>query len=218
MTSSNNLKREWKMSKFAIDIQKKLEDMVQKMGGQMEQEVGKLSKQKDDQKADSMQMRGCIQEAVQITLKEDKDEELEQQKRKTSVIIHGIEESKEEDPKKRVEEDDVRLMQMVLDMKAEDIKATKVIRLGKKPENSTDKPRAMKVILENEEQKIKLLSMSKNLRSLKDEGWDKVFIHQDYTPRQQDRRKLLVKDMKDRQAQGEQNLIIVDWKIVRRRM
>jgi hypothetical protein len=84
------------------------------------QGVGKISKQLDEQRADKMQIRGCIQEAVQVTLKEDKEEEEEQLKHSTSVIIHGLSESKEEDSGKRMEEDADRIMAMAVEIKAED--------------------------------------------------------------------------------------------------
>jgi len=179
--------------------------------------VGKISKQLDEQRTEKMQIRGCIQEAVQVTLKEDKEEEEEQLKRSKNVIIHGMEESKDDDPAKRMEEDTARVASMAVEIKAEDIKITKVIRLGKRPDSDAGRPRALKVVLENEEQKSKLLNVAKNLRSLKDKGLDKVFIQQDYTRRQQERRKSLVTELKERQSTGETNLIIVDWKIVKRR-
>jgi len=118
---------------------------------------------------------------------------------------------------KRMDEDAARIMAMAVEIKAEDIKCTKVIRLGKRPDNIADKPRALKVVLESEEQKTKLLKMAKNLKSLKEKGLDKVFIQQDYTRRQQEKRKILVAELKERLTKGETNLIIVDWKIVKRR-
>lgn len=234
-------KIEDRMTKLTRDMQKRLEEMEHSMSNKIEEKVGKIvesvenhrmdrneiqecvqgvgkiSKQLDEQRTDKMQIRGCIQEAVQVTLKEDKDEEEEQLKRSASVIIHGLHESKEEDPGKRMEEDAARIMAMAAEIKAEDIKCTKIIRLGKRSENDADKPRALKVVLESEEQKIKLLKVAKNLRSLKEKGLDKVFIQQDYTRRQQEKRKSLVAELKERLTMGETNLIIVDWKIVKKR-
>ena len=59
--------------------------------------------------------------------------------------------------------------------------------------------------------------MAKNLKRLEEKGLDKVYIQQDYTRRQQEKRKILVTELKERLTQGETNLIIVDWKIVKRR-
>ena len=43
---------------------------------------------------------------------------------------------------------------------------------------------------------------------------DKVFIFQDLTPRQRDKRKKLVQELKDRQQSGEKDLVIAGGKIV----
>ena len=60
------------------------------------------------------------------------------------------------------------------------------------------------------------MKVAKNLMNLKDEGWENVFIHQDHTSQQQKMRCELVAQLIARQNQGEQNLIIVDWKLVKR--
>jgi len=56
------------------------------------------------------------------------------------------------------------------------------------------------------------------LKGKKDKGFDRVFIHQDLTPKQRQKRKLLVQELKERQSQGERNLMILGDKIVERRM
>lgn len=42
-------------------------------------------------------------------------------------------------------------------------------------------------------------------------------MHQDLTPKQRQKRKELVEELKARQSQGEQNLIILNGKVVQRR-
>ena len=74
----------------------------------------------------------------------------------------------------------------------------------------------MKVVLASEDQKDKVLRVSKNLK-YKGDGLEKVFLHQDLTPKQRQKRKELVEELKARQSQGEQNLIIVKNKIVTKR-
>ena len=51
-------------------------------------------------------MKQCITGAMDQKLREDKEEEIEHQKRINSVIIHGIPESKEKEPERRVTEDE----------------------------------------------------------------------------------------------------------------
>ena len=75
----------------------------------------------------------------------------------------------------------------------------------------------MKVVVASEEQKEIILRQSKNLRGKKEKGLDKVFIQQDMTPKQREERQALVKEMKERQTKGEQNLIIVKGKFVIRK-
>ena len=52
---------------------------------------------------------------------------------------------------------------------------------------------------------------------MKEGGLGKVFIHQDLTPKKRGNRKKLKSIVKERQAKGEQNLIIVNGSIVTRR-
>jgi hypothetical protein len=74
----------------------------------------------------------------------------------------------------------------------------------------------MKVVLKSERDKIKLLRESKNLKDLKEGGWDKVFVHQDLTPKQREHRQKLLKQIMERQLSKETNLIIVGDRIVKR--
>jgi len=58
---------------------------------------------------------------------------------------------------------------------------------------------------------------SKNLRKTKDRRFEPVFIHQDLTPLQRERRRQLVQELRQRKEGGETDLIIVKGKIVTRR-
>lgn len=89
------------------------------------------------------------------------------------------------------------------------------IRLGKKPDAGM-KPRPIKLVLETEEEKISLLKKAKNLRLAKEGGWETVFIHQDLTPREREMRKILVQEMKQRQAKSKKDFTIFNGKIVKK--
>lgn len=93
-----------------------------------------------------------------------------------------------------------------------------ITRLGRKPLGEGAKPRPLKVVLASEDQKERVLRVAKNLKRSGVNGLERVFIHQDLTPKQRQKRKALVEEMKVRQGQGEQNLIIVKDKIVQRRL
>ena len=51
------------------------------------------------------------------------------------------------------------------------------------------RPRPIKLVLENEEVRNALLKEAKNLNRIKEGGLDKVFIHQDLTPKEREQRK-----------------------------
>jgi hypothetical protein len=88
--------------------------------------------------------------------------------------------------------------------------------MGRRPEQGDAKPRPMLVTMASEKQKDQVLAKSKNLKRSGHEGMDKVFIFQDLTPRQREKRKRLVQELKDRKQRGESDLIIAGGKIVNR--
>jgi len=47
----------------------------------------------------------CVEGALKLQLLEEKSEEAEKNRRKTSVIVHGIEESTEADSEQRIKDD-----------------------------------------------------------------------------------------------------------------
>jgi len=69
--------------------------------------------------------------------------------------------------------------------------------------------------LASEVQKEKILHRSKNL-NVESNGLEKVFIQQDLTPKQQETRHQLVKELKHRTSQDKVDLIIVNGKLVKR--
>ena len=167
-------------------------------------------------------VRDCVEGVVKSKLEEDKYEEQEIEYRKTSVIIHGISESVAETPDDRIDNDLLQVAAMLAELKTPEVKVEKIIRLGKRsPESNSDddppKPRPIKAILDSEENKIRVIRNAKNLRRAKEGGWEKVFVHQDLTPKQREARNLLVQELKARVAQGETDLTIYRGAVVKRR-
>lgn len=144
-------------------------------------------------------------------------EEAEIQKRSTSVIIHGISESSSDDTDQRITDDSVLIAAMMHELDADDVKVEKLIRLGKRPSSTDDKPRPLKMIVDSVDKKVKIIRKAKNLRSQKEGDWTKVVIHQDLTPRQREARKKLVQELKTRTQNGENDLIIFNGKVVKKR-
>ena len=101
----------------------------------------------------------------------------------------------------------------------EDASIKKIIRLGKRPEEPDATPRPIKLVMETEADKEQILESAKNLRNIKEGGFARIFIRicQDLTPKEREARKKLVEELKQRRANGEKDLILVNGKIVVRR-
>jgi len=186
--------------------QKRLEDKVDAMMSKMENATTV---------PDNIQER--VEEALRTKSMEDKEEGEEIHKRRNCVIIHGLMESTSEEAEDRMEDDCCNVASMMHELNCDDVSVVKTIRLGRRLEGPDVKPRPVKLILDTEENKVKVLAAAKNLQRKREGGWNKIFIHQDLTPRQRQARSVLVKEMKERQSKGERDLIIVNWKIVKRR-
>jgi hypothetical protein len=183
----------------------------------VEEKVDRLMEKVEKQKLDGHYVHDCVEDAVRLKLQKDKEEEEEIRKRRTSLIIHGLKESTDTEAEVRKKSDEDQIVDMLHEIKCDKVSIHTAIRLGKKNDSVQGKPRPLKVVVASEEQKEIVLRQSKNLRSKKEKGLDKVFIHQDMTPKQREERQALVKEMKERQTKGEQNLIIVNGKIVIRK-
>jgi hypothetical protein len=146
-------------------------------------------------------------------IREDRDEQCEIDKRRNCAIIQGLPEPTGDDGVNRKKQDEERIIDMLHEIQCDDVSVNTVIRLGRLPEADA-KPRPVKIVLASEAQKEKVLSKAKNLKSKGSRGLDKIYIHQDRTPKQRRKRQQLVKELKDRQTAGEKDLVIVNYRIV----
>jgi len=177
--------------------------------------------EKFDALIDSMKQKidvpSVVGDAISNRLKEDQDEMEEIRRRRTNVIIHSLKESTDPSAEQRVKDDENLVQDLMHQIDCDTVSATAWIRLGKRQDDPVANPRSMLLVLASEEQKEMVLKQAKNLRDRKTNGWDKIYIHQDRTPRQRQRRQQLVQQMRQRQVAGEKNLIIVNDRIVIRR-
>ena len=127
---------------------------------------------------------GIIQEKLKETMKEEKDNE----SRKTNMVVFGLEKSYSDITTER-KLHDRKAMEEIADVLQCSLKISNVIRMGKKIPKSTrgtpdieNKPRALMIILENEQSKKELLDKEKSLR---DTQFNKIFITQDLTPKRE---------------------------------
>lgn len=124
----------------------------------------------------------CSAERIQHTLQEDLAEVEETRCRKTNIIIHGLQEPTSDDQDEH-EQDENNVEHLLHELKCDDVSVTSIVRLGRRPVDEDSKPQPLKVVLASEDQKDKVLRVSKNLK-YKGDGLEKVFMHQDLTPKQ----------------------------------
>ena len=159
----------------------------------------------------------CNNSSLQHRFQDDLEEVEEVRRRKTNVIIHGLKEPADGDKDSEHEQDASSIEHLLHELKCDEVSVNSTVRLGKKPAGEDTKPRPIKLVLASEEHKDKVLRGAKNLKYARVNTLDKVFIHQDLTPRQREQRKKLVEELKVRRSQGEQNLIIVKDRILVKR-
>jgi hypothetical protein len=172
---------------------------------------------KQQAKIETHLVHDCVEEVVITKMTKDQEELEEIKKRCTNVIIHGLKEPTDTEPDTRKASDESTIIDLLHEIKCDEVSVTGAIRLGKKSDAPTASPRPVKLIVASEEKRDKILRMAKNLKGREDRGLQKIFIHQDLTPRQREKRTMLVKEMKRRQEAGEKNLIIIRDRIVERR-
>ena len=98
-----------------------------------------------------------------MQLSEDKEEEEEKIKRKASVIVHGIEESKAMESMDRVEDDKGKIASILQEIDCMDAVIKQVIRLGKRQDKVDAKARPIKLVLKTEEANQNILLGAKKL-------------------------------------------------------
>ena len=144
-------------------------------------------------------------------LQQDIAEQDERSKRKKCAIIYGF---KEPVVDKKADSDNV--IDLLHQIHCDNVSVNSCFRLGKISDDPTAKPRPIKLVLSSEAQKEQVLNSAKNLRNLSN-GLEKIYINQDLTPKQRELRQRLVKQLREREARGESNLIIIGDMIVTRR-
>ena len=95
-----------------------------------------------------MTMQDCVEGVMKVHIQEDKEEEAEKAKRKTSVIIHKLNEPQVTDDEDRIAEDATQIAELVDKMSCTDVNVKKIIRLGRRPEQPDAAARPIKLVLE----------------------------------------------------------------------
>ena len=141
-------------------------------------------------------------------------EEQEHKLRQNNVIVFGVDESGSMDSDVRIADDVHAMKDILASIKTDHVTMKQLVRLGKRPEAGKDaKPRPLNVIFDSEAAKTEVLAKARNLQKTKN---CQIFIVQDMTPLERQRRKELVVERDLRKSQGEDVLIYKDKVVVRR--
>ena len=116
------------------------------------------------------------------------------------MIVHGIEESKDMESMDRVGDDKGKITSILQEIDYGYAVVKQVIRLGQRQDGADAKDRPINLMLETENAKENVLLGEKNLGNKKKEGLDKVFIQQNWTPKEREARRIVVKKLMDRKA------------------
>ncbi len=172
--------------------------------------LDRLEKLESNQKIDSK-----IEDMVDSKIKEAILDTREREERKLNLIITNIREPEGaslEDKKKSDKEEVNRLIEEITDEK---VIISDPIRLGRV--NIGTRPRLLRITVQNEESKFKILKNAAKLNRQKDPS-KRIYINPDYSVREREAHKKLRQELRERQAKGEQNLMVNyrDCKIVTR--
>ena len=195
------------VKKMKDDIDKKYSDMVKRMD--------RLEKEKVNTKSNINQLieKRVEDIAANVNTQIDLEEEREIEKRKCNLIFYGVPESEETIPVDRMEADYQKVNEILTEkteVTREDIRD--IFRVGKKSDNGTKRPLMLK--FHDEERKMEVLRVCKNLSIIDNNEIKTVFVNIDRTPKQREEFNKLRAEVKERTAKGEKGLIIRGNKIV----
>ena len=151
--------------------------------------VEALEKKTSDNEGGLKKVETGLEKAKEEVKEEVRLDMVEKEERRNNMVIYGLEESEKEEAKERAKDDQktVKKLLEALEMEVEEDGMEVKFRAGKKREDG--KPRPLIVRFKEEEKKDQLLIDARKLG--RKEGWKKVFLAPDLTPRQreEDRKK-----------------------------
>ena len=120
-----------------------------------------------------------------------------------NIIFHKIPENNEQMIVDRDRKDKATVTEIITDeLHIENITVDNIIRttrLGAKTGDSKDKPRPIRVTVDSDDTKALILRNARNLRDAS-EQYRKIGIDIDYTPKQRDEIKTLIREARDKEA------------------
>ncbi|XP_066918671.1 uncharacterized protein PF3D7_1120000-like [Clytia hemisphaerica] len=158
-------------------LTQKMSDLEAKTRKMIKEEIQRT---KDSMKESSRKTYADITKAHKENLKSVVAEQKEEERREKRDIIHGLCEQAEDTKEEDQEEDKKEIEDLLKDIGIRDIKPTHQHRIGFTHENEAKKNRPIKVTLQSEEEKERIMSNLKALKKLKWLGYH-LSITDDFT-------------------------------------
>ena len=189
---------------------KDLRNEVEKLSKRVEKlEAGRdvVIQQVKGVEAESVKMKEVLQgveqevvsgmvKAKEEVKKEMKVEMKRREDRNQRIAVYGIAESEEQDEKKKCEEDQTKVKEMIVQIGVEVIGDVVVqYRAGRPREGEEAKPRPVIVSFEDNESRARIMRNARNL-SRKD-GWKRVFVAPDLTFEQREEARRQEKELRE---------------------
>ena len=136
---------------------------------------------------------------------------MEKDRRKLNLVVYNLPEEPADDVRARTECDNAKFATMIKECLGLDVRVTKSFRAGKKME---EKPRTLVLTLDSLDQKTEVLE--KAYRLSHSSKWNSVYIAPDRTPKERVEHKKLREELKRRQVEGENDIVIRRGKIIKK--
>ncbi len=162
--------------------------------------LDRLEKLETNQKVDSK-----IEDMVDSKIKEAITDSREREERKLNLIITNIREPEGSCVEVKRQRDMEEANRLIEEITEEKINISDPVRLGRV--NIGTRSRLLRITVESEESKFKILRNAAKLNRQKDPS-RRVYINPDYSVRERETHKKLRQELKERQAKGEQNIMI----------
>ena len=128
---------------------------------------------------------------------------MDKDRRKLNLVVYNLSEELDDDVRARTERDNAKFAKMIKECLGLDVKVTRSFRAGGKMQ---DKPRALVLTLDSLDQKTEVLDKAYRLsHSVK---WNNVYIAPDRTPKERAEHRKLREELKRRQEEGENDIVI----------
>lgn len=144
------------------------------------------------------EFKSAVEDAMKPLIRDVTKEINERERRKKNVMMFNVKESSSDDVNTRKEHDSKSVKEICKELGVDKTtRVVKSVRIGPRPTDAT-KPRPLKVELNNEESKQKLVGKSKNLSQSSKEELTKVFVTRDLTPTQREELKEMLNQKETR--------------------